>query len=258
MVALTLALVIGAPSVAPAAKWFNLFNGKDLTGWKAKIKGHKFGENFGDTFRVRDGVISVDYSKYGGKFENRFGHLFYKEPYRNYIFRMEYRFVGDQIADGPGWAWRNSGIMIHCQDPKSMLLDQDFPVSAEVQLLGGPERDKRTTANLCTPGTNVMMDGRLITQHCNDSISDTFRGDQWVKVEVEVHGSGKVIHRVNGKEVLTYEGIQLDPQDADGKRLMKGDNLMISGGFISLQSESHPCEFRKIQILGLPDSQAFR
>lgn len=258
MTTLLAAALLATTSPSPQGKWVDLFNGKDLTGWKAKIKGHKFGENFGDTFRVKDGVIQVDYSKYGGKFENRFGHLFYKKSYSNYIFRMEYRFIGDQIADGPGWAWRNSGIMIHCQDPKTMSLDQDFPVSAEVQLLGGPEKDKRTTANLCTPGTNVMMDGRLITQHCNDSTSDTFRGDQWVRVEVEVHASGRVIHRVNGTEVLTYEGIQLDPQDADGKRLIKGDNLMISAGFISLQSESHPCEFRKIQIMELPASEAFR
>ena len=233
-------------------KWVKLFNGHDLSGWKAKIRGYEYGENFGNTFRVEDGVIKVSYDKYGGKFDGRFGHLFYKKPFSDYIIRLEYRFTGEQIADGPGWAWRNSGIMIHCQDPKSMGKDQDFPVSAEVQLLGGPEKEKRSTANVCSPGTNIMMNGRLVTQHCNDSISDTFRGDQWVKVEAEVHGSGRVIHRVNGVEVLSYEGIQLDPSDPDGKRLMKGDELMISSGYISLQSESHPCEFRNVELIELP------
>lgn len=248
MVLLAAALVL-----APAPlKWVSLFDGKTLKGWSPKIVGHKFGENFGNTFRVANGVIQVNYDQYAGKFEGRFGHLFYKNPYSSYILRLEYRFTGEQISDGPGWAWRNSGIMIHCQDPKLMRIDQDFPVSAEVQLLGGPEKETRHTANLCTPGTNVMMGGRLITQHCNDSVSDTYRGDRWVKVEVEVHGSRQIVHRVEGKDVLTYEGIQFDPNDPDGKRMATGDSLLIEKGFISLQSESHPCEFRNIQLMELP------
>lgn len=238
-------------ALAPA-KWVKIFNGVNLNGWKPKITGHKFGENFGNTFRVVDGVIRVSYDKYDGEFKGRFGHLFYKKPYKNYIVRLEYRFTGEQIADGPGWAWRNSGIMIHCQDPKTMSLNQEFPVSLEVQLLGGPPTGKRTTGNVCSPGTNIMMDGKLVTQHCNDSHSDTFPGDQWVKAEAEVHGSGLVIHRINGVEVLRYEGAQFDPNDADAKAIMAGKNIMIDTGYISLQSESHPCEFRNVEVLELP------
>lgn len=237
--------------LAPTSGWTPLFNGKNLDGWTPKIVGHKLGDNFGDTFRVVNGAIQVNYEKYESKFSGRFGHLFYKKPYSAYKLRLQYRFTGEQIADGPGWAWRNSGIMIHCEDPKTMRIDQDFPVSAEVQLLGGPDKETRHTANLCTPGTNVMMNSRLVTQHCNDSTSDTYRGDQWVNVEVEVHGSGMVVHRVEGKEVLSYEGIQFDPNDPDGKRLAGTGSLMIDKGYISLQSESHPCEFRKIEIMVL-------
>lgn len=231
--------------------WERLFNGHDLSGWTPKITHHPAGENFANTFRVEGGVLKVSYDGYGGKFDGRFGHLFYKTPYSNYKLRLEYRFVGNQIEGGPGWAFRNSGIMIHGQDPATMRLDQDFPVSCEVQLLGGSDTGERTTGNVCTPGTNIVMDGQLITRHCTDSQSATFRGDAWVKCEVEVHGYGLVIHRIDGKEVLRYEQIQYDPTDPDAKTLIREGKLRIDGGTISLQSESHPVEFRNIEIMRL-------
>jgi len=244
-----IATLLAAASLS--APWVSLFNGKDLDGWTPKIKGYEFGVNFGNTFRVEKGAILVRYDQYGGKFENRFGHLFYKTPYSAYRLRLEYRFVGAQLPDGPGWAFKNSGIMIHGQDPKTMAKDQDFPVSIEVQLLGGDGKAERPTANLCSPGTNVVMNGALFTPHCTNSTSPTFAGEEWVKVEVEVHGNGAIRHYVNGVKVLEYEKPQLDPKDPDAQRLIKGDNLMLSQGTISLQSESHPVEFRKIELMKL-------
>ncbi len=236
----------------PEQDWIVLFNGTDLTGWTPKITGYPLGENFGNTFRVKDGVIQVGYEAYD-TFDGRFGHLFHETPRSSYVFRMEYRFIGEQAEGGPGWAWRNSGVMIHGQAPESMSRDQEFPVSAEVQLLGGAETGVRHTGNLCTPGTHVVMDGKLITRHCTDSDSDTYRGDQWVTVEIEVRGNGKIVHRINGKEVLSYSEVQLDPNDADAKPLIRDGKLAISGGSISLQSESHPVEFRNIAIRLLND-----
>ncbi|MBI1389740.1 MAG: DUF1080 domain-containing protein [bacterium] len=239
---------------ASAEDWISLFNGKDLDGWSPKITGYDFGDNFGNTFRVEDGVIKVAYDAYE-KFDGRYGHLFYKEPFSHYRLRLEYRFTGEQIDGGAGWALRNSGIMLHCQDPETMRKDQEFPVSIECQLLGGDGTNPRTTANLCTPGTNVVMEGNLIEQHCTTSSSKTYHGDQWVRCEVEVHGNGKIIHYVNGEKVLEYEASQLDPRDADGAKLIKDrdGNKMLTGGYISLQSESHPCEFRNIEILPLEE-----
>jgi Domain of Unknown Function (DUF1080) len=234
--------------------WVALFNGKDLEGWTPKIKGYAAGENYADTFRVENGVLKVSYDKYT-KFDNKFGHLFYKTPFSHYRLRIEYRFVGDQCPGGPSWAIRNSGVMIHGQTPESMRKDQDFPVSIEVQFLGGNGRDKRSTANVCTPGTNIVMGGRLITRHCTDSTAKTYHGDQWVTVEVEVHGNGVIKHIVDGQTVIEYEKAQLDERDADGRRLIeerKGEK-MLDGGTISLQSESHPIEFRKVEILPLKE-----
>ena len=230
-------------------EWETIFDGKTLNGWTAKVKGYDYGVNYADTFRVKDGVIQVGYEGYeDGKFAGKFGHLFYKLPYSHYKFRMEYRFLGNQLSDGPGWATRNSGVMIHGQRGDSMGKEQDFPVSIEVQLLGGLGNGDRPTANLCTPGTNVFYQDKLWTQHCTNSSSKTYNGDDWVKVEIEVHGNDKIVHYVEGEKVLEYSHPQFDPQDVDAKKLIIGEKLMIEEGSISLQSESHPVEFRNIQI----------
>jgi hypothetical protein len=247
--------VADEPKPAPKEeKWVQLFNGKDLTGWTPKIRGYDAGDNFGNTFRVEEGVLKVGYDQYKA-FDAKFGHLFYKEAYSHYRIRAEYRFVGEQCPGGPGWATRNSGIMIHGESPATMAKDQDFPASIEVQLLGGLGKGNRTTANLCTPGTNVVMNGKLFTPHCTNSKSKTYDGDQWVTVEVEVHGSKSIKHFVNGEEVLAYSEPQLDEKDGHAKELAakNGGKLLLEKGTISLQSESHPVEFRKVELLVLEE-----
>ena len=239
-----------------SAEWIQLFNGKDLEGWTVKIRGPEVNENYGDTFRVEDGLLKVRYDadKYP-TFGERFGHLFYKQPYSHYRLRVEYRFVEEQCAGGPGWAIRNSGMMLHCEDPATMTVDQDFPASIEYQLLGGNGRDGRTTANLCTPGTNVVMEGKLFTPHCVNSSSQTYHGDQWVTAEVEVRGDGEVKHIIDGKVVLQYTQSQLDPADKHSAELIaaRGGNLLLERGYIALQSESHPIDFRTVELLILEE-----
>lgn len=234
---------------APDSGWISLFNGKDLEGWTPKIRNHELGENYGNTFRVEDGVIKVSYDQYD-QFNGTYGHLFYKSPFSKYRFRVEYRFTGEQAPGGEGWATRNSGVMIHCQDPATMRKDQDFPVSIEVQLLGGLSDGKpRSTANMCSPGTHIVMDGKLKRTHCINSESKTFDGDQWVTVEIEVNGGGAIRHYVNGDLVMEYEQPQYDDRDGNAIEVIKDGKLAIESGYISLQSESHPVEFRKVEIL---------
>ena len=229
--------------------WVSIFNGKNLDGWSPKITGYDFGENYGDTFRVEDGVIKVAYDKYK-EFGGKFGHLFYKEKFSHYRLKVEYRFVGEQCKGGPGWATRNSGVMFHCQDPKTMRKDQDFPVSIEFQLLGGLGKGNRPTANMCSPGTHIVSGGKLYTPHILNSKSKTYPGDVWVTAEYEVLGGGTVKHYVEGELVLEYEKPQLDDGDADAKKLIKerDGKVLLEEGFISLQAESHPCEFRKVEV----------
>ncbi len=232
-------------------EWRSIFNGKDLTGWTPKFAGYPLGENFRNTFLVEDGMLKISYDEWED-FNEEFGHIFYEEEFSRYRIRVEYRFVDDQVNNGPGWAFRNNGIMLHCQDPKTMAIDQDFPVSIEGQLLGGNGNDPRTTANVCTPGTNVVIDGELVTNHCINSTSKTFHGDQWVTVEVEVLGSESIKQYVNGELVFELTEPQLDPRDEDAQKLITDENnLLISKGYISLQAESHPIHFRKIEVMEL-------
>jgi hypothetical protein len=241
-------------SLAADAQWISLFNGRDLEGWTAKITGHDVGVNYHDTWRVEAGALTVSYADYDG-FDNTFGHLFYNTPYSHYVLRLEYRFFGEQATDSAmlSWAWRNSGIMIHSQAPETMTLDQWFPVSIEVQLLGAKEGEHRSTANLCTPASNVVLYGsdEVYTTHCTNSLSKSYPGDQWIEVEVEVWGSEQIRHFVNGELVMEYTRPQLDPSADDAKHLLVGRgerDLLISGGYIALQSESHPVQFRNIEL----------
>jgi hypothetical protein len=232
-------------------KWKQLFNGKNLKGWTPKISKHELNDNFANTFRVRDGLLEVNYDGYNN-FDGQYGHLFYKSPYAYYLIAVEYRFIGKQANGGEDWAFKNSGIMIHCQPPATMLKNQDFPISIEVQLLGGDSTEKRPTCNLCTPGTNVEKDGKLFTDHCLNSSSATYYGDQWVRAEVLVLGDSVVKHIVNGDTVMVYNRPQIGGGVVhDYDSAVKKDGQILSSGYISLQSESHPIQFRKVEIMNL-------
>jgi len=245
-----LSLTAFAQKDAAKQEWKQLFNGKNLDGWDIKIRGNDLNDNFGNTFRVEDGKMVVRYDQYDD-FKQKYGHIFYKEDFSYYRIAVEYRFVGEQAPKGEGWAWRNSGIMVQGQPAATMGKDQDFPISIEVQLLGGDEK-KRTTCNLCTPGTNVVIDGKLITQHCVNSTSKTYNGDQWVRAEVLVLGDSLIQHFANGEKVLEYNKPQMGGGNVSGNdAALLIDGKLLDHGSISLQSESHPVEFRKVELLNL-------
>lgn len=232
-------------------KWKPLFNGRNLKGWSVKITGHELNDNFGQTFRVSDGKLVVSYDAYKS-FDNRFGHLFYKKPYSHYLLAVEYRFTGNQAPGGPAWAYKNSGVMLHCQSPASMKKEQDFPVSLEDQFLEGDSTGLRPTCNLCTPGTDVLINGSKPAEHCIKSTSPTFRNGEWVRAEVLVLGDSVLKHIVNGDTVLVYQrpvigGGVVNNYDPS----VKVDGQPLTSGYIALQAESHPVEFRKVEIIDL-------
>jgi hypothetical protein len=245
------ALLSHAQNQPDQKEWIQLFNGKDLSGWSVKITGHDLHDNYGNTFRVENGVMKVSYDQYE-KFGNKFGHIFYNQKFSHYLLAVEYRFVGEQAAGGPNWALRNSGAMLHSQSPQSMLRDQDFPISVEAQFLGGLGEGERSTMNLCTPGTHVVINGELIERHCTTSTSKTYHGDQWVRVEMEVLGADTVRHIVEGETVLAYERPQIGGGAVNNyDPAVKQDGKLLTEGYISLQAESHPIEFRKVELLPL-------
>ncbi len=237
-------------------KWVQLFNGKDLTGWDIKITGYDLNVNYKNTVKVQDGIMKIDYDKYKS-FTNQFGHIYYKTPYSYYKLVVEYRFVGKQAPGGPSWDVRNSGVMVHSQSAASVRKDQEFPVSLELQLLGGLDDGKeRTTSNLCTPGTYVEMQNKVDMHHCINSSSKTYNGDQWVTVEMEVFGDSLIRHLIDGKVVLEYTHPKIGETGDDIKRYLDADFIKkmdapLKEGYIALQAESAPVQFRKVALLNL-------
>ncbi|WP_111642146.1 3-keto-disaccharide hydrolase [Marinimicrobium alkaliphilum] len=219
--------------------WVDLFNGKDIDAWTVKFTGYDVGVNARNTFRVEDGILKVRYDEYE-TFDNHFGHIFYKEPFSYYKLEVEYRFVGEQVAEGHDWAYRNNGILFHAQAPETMTRDQAFPDSIEYQILGGDGDNERSTGNLCTPGSSVIMDGVFRPEHCIESGGPTLHGDQWATAKIIVHGSERIQHFVNGEKVMEYT-----------HPMLTEDGSLMGGGYISLQAESHPTDIRAVRILNL-------
>jgi hypothetical protein len=240
-----------AQSAADRKDWVPIFNGKNLDGWVVKLAHHELGDNFGDTFRVENGVIKVSYDKYP-EFGSRFGHLFWKEKLSHYIVRVEYRFVGEQMKGGPSYARLNSGIMIHSQAPETILKEQDWPISVEAQFIGNGATGSRPTMNVCTPGTEIFMKGEMVKAHCTNSTSKAYHNDEWVTVEVEVLGGEHVRHRIDGQVVLEYDKPSIGGGVANGyDPAIKKDGTVLTEGYLGLQSESQPVEFRRVELLNL-------
>ena len=246
-----LMLVSGCAEAEPD-EWIALFNGEDLTAWTPKITGSELGEDPYGTFRVVDGLLTVSYEGYEA-FDGRFGHLFYTQPFNHYQLRVEYRFVGEQLPGGPGWAIRNSGVMFHAQSPESMGLAQDFPISLEAQFLGGNGVDERPTGNLCTPGTHVEMDGALIEEHCITASAPTFPGEEWVTIDLIVRGGSSIAHVIDGDTILAYSRPIFGGGEVNGlDPTVMRDGESLAGGYIALQSESHAIQFRQVLLKPLP------
>jgi len=229
-------------------KWVSLFNGKNLDHWHVKIAGFKLGRNYGNTFRVENGILSVRYDQYDS-FNNKFGALYYDKTFSNYRLRVEYRFVGQTAPGAPSWGFRDSGIQYHGQDPRSMGLTQLFPVCLEYNLHGGNGKDERPVGEICASGMVVQISGKRNESFCTlPTVKKTFHGDQWVTAEIDVL-DGKISHYVNGEEILQFENPRYDPKHELAKNFIVGGNDVVKSGSISLQSNSHPIDFRKIEIM---------
>jgi hypothetical protein len=242
-----------ANKTASKKDWVPLFNGKDINDWIVKIQQHDAGVNFGNTFRVANNTIQVRYDEYGPEFKEQFGHLYYKTPFSYYHLKLEYRFVGEWVKTAPTYTLRNSGVMFHSQSPYSMPKEQDWPISVEMQFLGGLSDGKpRPTGNMCSPGTEVMQKDSLVPSHCINSTSKTYDGEQWVSAELIVLGDSLITHIINGDTVLQYSKPQIGGAVVNRyDPAIKKDGQLLSSGFIALQSEGQPVDFRNIRIKDL-------
>ena len=234
-------------------KWISIFNGKNLDGWTPKVTGYQSGENPLNGFRVEDGILKVDYSKFAA-FNGRFGHLFYKDKLSSFILHVEYRFVGELLPDAPSYCIRNSGVMVCSQSPESMDVTENWPVSIEVQLLGCTDKIKQTTGNICTPGTTISVKGSPTNEHCINANSKYYNNDEWVNLDIEVRSGKEIINIVNGDTVLVTSepriGGMLLPENYPVP-----EGTLLEDGYIALQAEGQPIDFRNIKLKILDDKK---
>lgn len=236
-------------SEKPENQWISIFNGKDLKGWTMKINGYPLGENFGNTFSVEDSILRIRYNEYGPEFGERFGALFYDKELSDYRLKVEYRFVGETAPGAPEWGYKDSGVQIHTQPPSTVQLNQSFPICLEYNLHGGNGTDERPLGAICGIGMKVEVDGERSDEFCNPAkISKTFHGNQWVTIEIDVK-DGKMKHFVNGEEIMTYANPVYDPENEFAQAFIKEGDSTVKSGYISLQSNSHPIDFRKVELL---------
>ncbi|GAA4305433.1 DUF1080 domain-containing protein [Compostibacter hankyongensis] len=245
-------MLAGCAQQEPHGEWISLFNGKDLDGWTVKIAGYPLNDNFANTFRVEDGLLKVSYDGYDSLLKGRYGHIFYKQKYSAYLIAVDYRFYGSQVKDGPGWAYLNNGIMLHCQSPQTMTVKQDYPISIECQLLGSDSIATRTNANVCTPGTEVVIGDQTAPSHCTNSDSKPSPAHEWTHVEALVLGDSIIKHIVGTDTVLVYKKPRVGGGTVnDYDPAYKKDGTPLKEGYIALQSESMPTEFREVKLYNL-------
>ena len=244
-------IIISCESIDDSNKWVSLFNGKSLDGWEIKISGYELNNNHKNTFRVDDGTIKVTYEDYD-LFDENFGHIFYtNKKFKNYHLKLDYRFYGEHVNlftnENDAWNYKNSGVMLHSEHPNQMFLDQGFPVSIEGQFLGGSGVNDRPTLNMCSPGTEVDINETQAMQHCVNSTSKTIHSEEWVSVEFLVYSDSIVHHIIDKDTVMSYSNIRYGGTYLSENFIDKvGDPL--KEGYISLQSEGHPIEFKNIRV----------
>ena len=230
-------------------KWVPLFNGKSLEGWTPKIVGHEAGKNFGNTFRVENGILSVRYDQYESNFNSRFGALYFNKKFTNYRLRAEYRFIGELTPGAPSWGYRDNGVQYHGQSPSSMAINQPFPVCLEYNLHGGNGKDDRPVGEICANGITVEIDGKKSQSYCTPaSVKRTLHGDQWVMLEIDVRDS-VITHYVNGEEILRFKNPRYNATHELGRTFIRNGLDRVTEGYVSIQSNSHPIDYRKIEIM---------
>jgi Domain of Unknown Function (DUF1080) len=231
------------------SEWTDLFNGKDLSGWTVKIHHHDAGVNFGNTFRVVDSVVQVRYDQYGD-FNDQFAHLYFDKPFSWFHLKLEYRFTGDLQPGAPDYTMLNSGVMFHSQDPRTIQKEQNWPISVEMQFLAGlSDGQPRPTGNMCSPGTDIVYQGEVYKGHCLNSTSKTYDKNEWVRAELIVLGDSLITHIINGDTVLQYSKPTMGGGVVNGyDSLIWKPGMPLKSGFIALQSEGQPIDFRKVRI----------
>ena len=232
--------------------WIQLFDGKSLDGWVPKITGYPLEKTTPTPSASSTAPCRRRPTGPRRREQIRPSFLPTSEVlllHRRRRVPLHRRAGGRRSRLGHSQQWPDVAQPVAAIDVEG----PGFPISVEVQLLGGlPNGKPQSTANMCSPGTQVFIDGTMVKGHCLDSKSQTYAGDQWVRVEVAVRGGERLIHKVEGQTVLEYEKPTIGGGEVNKfDPAVKVDGTLLTDGYIEIQGESHPTEFRKIEVLNL-------
>jgi hypothetical protein len=208
-------LLLNGLSLAGAAdSWRELFNGRDLSGWKANV--------YPDSWTVIDGAIRAQATKESS-------HLFFVGEgagdfvrFRN--FELELTARGEPNA--------NSGVFLHTDlvtQSAALRLSHGY----EVQL-NSTEKEKRKTGSLYA-----------VVDLATSPVDET----QWFTLRITVQDR-RIVVAVNGKTTVDYT----EPDNAPRPKDRKGRLLNPQGGAIALQAHDPKSVFyfKDIRIRPLP------
>ena len=214
-----------APEAVTPDRVIQLFNGRDLSGWRPDVPAKDKNPDAPDSFIVRNGMlVSLGVPR---------GHLLTESAYRDYRLEVEYRFAGK-----PG----NCGVLVHAS--RLRALSAMFPQSIEVQMnhlhagdfwciqenIEVPDMDTRRPRKEGQKYGGSEGDARRILNLTDNSEKPL---GEWNTMVVEARGRTlKVL--VNGD--LVNEGF----------------GSTADRGRIAIQAEGAEVEFRRVEIGPLP------
>ncbi len=212
--ALLAAILLAITPAYSADDWQPLFNGKDLTGWRANI--------MPESFSVVDGVIRVNATRQSA-------HLFYVGDLKEGFIHFKNFELEASVRSEPN---SNSGIFIHTDmttRDKALHLAKGY----EIQL-NSSAKEKRKTGSLYAV---VDLD--------KSSVDET----RWFQVRITVRDQRITIH-LNDEQVVDY----IEPPDVERPRERAGRLLSAKGGGIALQAHDPKSVFyfKDIRIKRLP------
>ncbi|HOJ73017.1 MAG TPA: DUF1080 domain-containing protein [Phycisphaerae bacterium] len=215
--ALGFVLLVDGRAAEQAGQVKELFNGRNLDGWRYYLADHLTGME--DVWSVKDGVLVCK--------GEPMGYIYTKQAFKNFRVSLEYRWGGEK----PG----NSGVLMRLNG-KPMPL----PRCLECQLQHGKAGDLYGFHGMKLAGDEGRL--RQVKGHeLGGDLTGVARAagaenepGQWNKLEVVAQG-GSLRVTMNGKLVN-------EAKDAE-----------VVAGPIGLQSEGGEVHFRNIRVETLPD-----
>jgi hypothetical protein len=220
--ALTIAACAGTSDGASSSKKTSLFNGKDLTGWKADVPKKDTEPNAPDSFIVRNGMlVSMGIPP---------GHLITTSIHQDYRLEVEYRF--------PGKAG-NCGVLVHASTPRA--LSKMFPQSIEVQMFSGNAGDFWCIQeNIEVPDMEKRRPKKTPDQKYGGGPNDARRILNLTdNSEKPVGEWNTMVIEAKGRTIKVW---------VNGDFVNEGTNCTADRGAIALQAEGTEVEFRRVEI----------